>query len=192
MTRSSAGRSPSSWVVMRCVVVTPHLLCAVGRFSMNILPSACLSLIVSLGLTTAAQAQAPSGTSGNAPDGETSLTLPELSVSAPADSAFFVPDTASQGIVTGKEIEEQPRSRVGEVLEVVPGLIATQRSRRGQGQPVFLARIQPRSRHRYRHHARGHAGQHAHARAWPKLCRSQFHDPGAYQHSALQQGPLFP
>ena len=51
------------------------------------------------------------------------ITLPELSVSAQADRAFFVPDTASQGVITGKAIEEQPRSRVEAVLKVVPGLI---------------------------------------------------------------------
>src|SRR5260370_20353543 len=57
---------------------------------------------------------------------ETSVTLPEVSVSAPADRAFFfAPDAASQGAVSRKEIAEQPRSRVCEVLEVVPGLIAT-------------------------------------------------------------------
>ena len=70
--------------------------------------------------------------------GETLTTLPEVSVSAQADQAFFAPDTASQGVVTGKEIEEQPRSRVGEVLEVVPGLIATQHSGEGKANQYFL------------------------------------------------------
>jgi outer membrane cobalamin receptor len=70
--------------------------------------------------------------------GETPVALPEVSVSAPADTAFFAPDTASQGTVTGKEIEEQPRSRVGEVLEVVPGLIATQHSGEGKANQYFL------------------------------------------------------
>ena len=64
--------------------------------------------------------------------------------------------------------------------------------RRGQGQPVFPARLQPRSRHRHRYHTRRHAGQHAHPCAWPGLCRSQFHDPRTDQHLELQQGPLFP
>ena len=74
----------------------------------------------------------------NSPAGETPVALPEVSVSAPADTAFFAPDTASQGTVTGKEIEEQPRSRVGEVLEVVPGLIATQHSGEGKANQYFL------------------------------------------------------
>jgi len=86
-------------------------------------------LIVCLELAPAAIAQ-------DAP--ETSVTLPEVSVSAPADEAFFASDTASQGVVTGKEIEQQPRSRVGEVLEVVPGLIATQHSGEGKANQYFL------------------------------------------------------
>ncbi|MBV9377181.1 MAG: TonB-dependent receptor plug domain-containing protein, partial [Alphaproteobacteria bacterium] len=70
--------------------------------------------------------------------GEPSMALPEVSVSAEADRAFFIPDTASQGVVTGRQIEEQPRSRVGEVLEVVPGLIATQHSGEGKANQYFL------------------------------------------------------
>src|ERR1700758_256919 len=82
-----------------------------------------------LGLAPAAIAQ----------DAGKSVTLPEVAVSAPAaDTTFFAPDTASQGVVTGKEIEEQPRSRVGEVLEVVPGLIATQHSGEGKANQYFL------------------------------------------------------
>jgi hypothetical protein len=76
------------------------------------------SLIISLKLAPAAQAQNTSGAAGSASGSETSVTLPEVSVSAQPDRAFFAPDTASQGVVTGKEIEEQPRSRVGEVLEI--------------------------------------------------------------------------
>jgi len=70
--------------------------------------------------------------------GETSITLPELSVSAQPDEGFFAPDTASQGVVTGRQVEEQPRSRVGEVLELVPGLIATQHSGEGKANQYFL------------------------------------------------------
>src|SRR3954452_9297753 len=66
------------------------------------------------------------------------MTLPEVSVSAQADQTFFAPDTASQGVVTGKEIEQQPRSRVGEVLEMVPGLIVTQHSGEGKANQYFL------------------------------------------------------
>ena len=62
----------------------------------------------------------------------------------------FAPDTASQGMVTGKEIDEQPRSRFAEVLEVVSGLIGhpvpirapvttNPSARRGRWHPRLLA-----------------------------------------------------
>src|SRR6201981_400447 len=86
------------------------------------------TLITSVGPTLAVKAQ----------DAGETMTLPEVTVSARPDRAFFAPDTASQGAVTGKEIEEQPRSRVGEVLEVVPGLIATQHSGEGKANQYFL------------------------------------------------------
>src|SRR5215472_18306017 len=96
---------------------------------MNVIPRTLLLATMCLGFARAAEAQ----DAGNNP-----ITLPEVSVSAQADGAFFAPDTASQGVVTGKQIEEQPRSRVGEVLEVVPGLIATQHSGEGKANQYFL------------------------------------------------------
>ena len=96
---------------------------------MRIIHKAGLLPLLCLGVAPAAIAQDA---------GETSVTLPEVSISAPADGAFFAPDTASQGVVTGKQIEEEPRSRVGEVLEVVPGLIATQHSGEGKANQYFL------------------------------------------------------
>jgi outer membrane cobalamin receptor len=96
------------------------------------------SLIISLELAPAAQAQNAGTADGSASGSETSMTLPEVSVSAQPDRVFFAPDTASQGVVTGKEIEEQPRSRVGEVLEMVRGLIATQHSGEGKANQYFL------------------------------------------------------
>ena len=95
---------------------------------MRIIHKAGLLPLLCLGVAPAAIAQ----------DAGESVTLPEVSVSAPADTEFFAPDTASQGAVTGKEIEEQPRSRVGEVLEVVPGLIVTQHSGEGKANQYFL------------------------------------------------------
>jgi outer membrane cobalamin receptor len=61
-----------------------------------------------------------------------------MNVSAQANSAFFAPDTASQGIVTGEQIQQQPAYRVGETLEVVPGLIVTQHSGEGKANQYFL------------------------------------------------------
>jgi len=95
-------------------------------------------LIVSLGFASAAQAEDSGTAAADSSPGGAIITLPEVSVSAPADKAFFAPDTASQGVVTGTEIEQQPRSRVGEVLEVVPGLIVTQHSGEGKANQYFL------------------------------------------------------
>ena len=97
-----------------------------------------VGLIISLEPGPAAQAQGTNAPVGGASGAGATLTLPEVSVSAPVDPAYFAPDTASQGVVTGKEIEEQPRSRVGEVLELVPGLIATQHSGEGKANQYFL------------------------------------------------------
>src|SRR6516225_7974270 len=98
------------------------------RSAADLLGGLATSLITFLGSISTVKAQ----------DASETMTLPEVSISAPADRAFFAPDTASQGVVTGKEIEEQPRSRVGEVLEVVPGLIATQHSGEGKANQYFL------------------------------------------------------
>ena len=87
------------------------------------------SLIISLGPTSAVQAQ---------DTGEGPITLPEVSVSATPDRPFFAPDTASQGVVSGEQIQQQPVYRVGETLEVVPGLIVTQHSGEGKANQYFL------------------------------------------------------
>ena len=45
---------------------------------------------------------------------------------------------ASQGVVTGVDLRVRPLSRVGEILEAVPGLIATQHSGGGKANQYFL------------------------------------------------------
>ena len=63
--------------------------------------------------------------------------------------------------------------------------------RRGKGESVLPARLQPRSRHRLRDHRRRHAGEHADARAWARLLGSQVPDPRAGQRRAVLEGPYF-
>lgn len=46
--------------------------------------------------------------------------------------------SASQGVVGQKEIEVRPLSRTGEILELVPGMIATQHSGSGKAHQYFL------------------------------------------------------
>jgi len=48
------------------------------------------------------------------------------------------PAAASEKIISGKTINERPISRVGEVLEAVPGLIVTQHSGEGKANQYFL------------------------------------------------------
>ncbi|WP_252720074.1 TonB-dependent receptor plug domain-containing protein, partial [Acinetobacter baumannii] len=56
---------------------------------------------------------------------------------APA-SELSAPVSASEGVVTGAEINDRPVSRPGEVLEAVPGLIVTQHSGEGKANQYFL------------------------------------------------------
>src|SRR5262245_13346161 len=49
-----------------------------------------------------------------------------------ADSLVGQADTASQGSVGWEQLEQRPLARPGEVLETVPGLIATQHSGAGK------------------------------------------------------------
>ena len=95
-------------------------------------------LIVSLGFVSGAFAEDTSTAVGDSSPGGVTITLPEMNVSAQADRAFFAPDTASQGVVTGEQIQQQPTYRVGETLEVVPGLIVTQHSGEGKANQYFL------------------------------------------------------
>ena len=95
-------------------------------------------LIVSLGFVSGAFAEDTSTAVGDSSPGGVTITLPEMNVSAQADRAFFAPDTASQGVVTGEQIQQQPVYRVGETLEVVPGLIVTQHSGEGKANQYLL------------------------------------------------------
>src|SRR5208282_2914730 len=54
------------------------------------------------------------------------------------DSLIGIADSASQGTVGAKEIEDRPILRSGEVLETVPGLIITQHAGGGKANQYFL------------------------------------------------------
>ncbi|MBN8943686.1 MAG: TonB-dependent receptor [Rhizobiales bacterium] len=73
------------------------------------------------------------------------IVLPEISVTAergPSGAApsseLNAPGSASEGVVTGAEINDRPVTRPGEVLEAVPGLIVTQHSGEGKANQYFL------------------------------------------------------
>ncbi len=66
------------------------------------------------------------------------LELSEMVVTQRADSQVGFADSASQGNVGQEQIKYRPISRPGEVLETVPGLIASQHSGEGKANQYYL------------------------------------------------------
>ena len=67
------------------------------------------------------------------------VVLPPIDIiAAPRLGGLGAADTASEGFVAPTQIEQQPRYRVGEILETVPGLIITQHSGEGKANQYFL------------------------------------------------------
>jgi hypothetical protein len=66
------------------------------------------------------------------------VRLPEVLVQGRSDSLIGIAETASQGTIGAVQLEQRPLSRPGEVLETVPGLIATQHSGAGKANQFFL------------------------------------------------------
>ena len=64
--------------------------------------------------------------------------LDEVEITGKYENAVGVWDAASQGAVTGEDIERRPLSRPGDVLEVVPGMIVSQHSGDGKANQYFL------------------------------------------------------
>ncbi|MDO9068716.1 MAG: TonB-dependent receptor plug domain-containing protein, partial [Deltaproteobacteria bacterium] len=65
-------------------------------------------------------------------------TLEEVVVTDAAENLVGVADTASQGTVTARQLEDRPLLRPGEILEAVPGVIITQHSGDGKANQYFL------------------------------------------------------
>jgi hypothetical protein len=59
-------------------------------------------------------------------------------VSEPAENIVGIAQSASQGAITGRQLEVRPFMRQGEVLETVPGVIITQHSGEGKANQYFL------------------------------------------------------
>src|SRR5688572_13188038 len=64
--------------------------------------------------------------------------LEEITVTGQLDRLQGMPVSASQGIVTDEQLEMRPVLRVGELMEIVPGLIVTQHSGDGKANQYFL------------------------------------------------------
>ena len=56
----------------------------------------------------------------------------------PAENLVGVASAASEGAVTGRQIESRPVMRAGEVLEMVPGVIISQHSGEGKANQYYL------------------------------------------------------
>ena len=65
----------------------------------------------------------------------TDKTLETVTVEGNRQQQIGVADSANQGVVTGKQLENRPTARTAEVLEVVPGVIVTQHSGDGKANP---------------------------------------------------------
>ena len=66
------------------------------------------------------------------------IVLPEVEVTERADSQIGLADSASQGNVGQAQLKYRPISRPGEILETVPGLIASQHSGEGKANQYYL------------------------------------------------------
>lgn len=64
--------------------------------------------------------------------------LPAVIVEASGNDSIGIADSASQGTVSGKQIENRPLSRTAEILEVVPGMIVTQHSGDGKANQYYV------------------------------------------------------
>jgi hypothetical protein len=95
-------------------------------------------------------------------------------VENPAENLVGIAQSASQGAITAKQLDERPLMRDGEVLETVPGVIVTQHQRRRQSQSVLSSRLQSGSWDRLCDDGVGHAGQPAHARPRARLFGPEF------------------
>ncbi len=73
-----------------------------------------------------------------ASSGTNAVRLPEVVVTGRQDSMLGVAESASEGTVGAKEIEDRPIMRDGEILETIPGVIITQHAGGGKANQYFL------------------------------------------------------
>ena len=56
----------------------------------------------------------------------------------PASNLVGIAQSASQGAITGRQLDTRPMMRTGEVLETVPGVVISQHSGEGKGNQYYL------------------------------------------------------
>ncbi|MCZ2497919.1 TonB-dependent receptor plug domain-containing protein [Xylophilus sp. Kf1] len=64
--------------------------------------------------------------------------LPEVEVSGPRDAAIGTADSASEGAAEKDSFQNRPKLRPGDIVEAVPGVVATQHSGDGKANQYFL------------------------------------------------------
>jgi hypothetical protein len=68
----------------------------------------------------------------------TDPALETVTIEGSRQQQIGISDSANQGVVTGKQLENRPLARTAELLEVVPGLIVTQHSGDGKANQYFM------------------------------------------------------
>ena len=111
-------------------------------------------------------------------------------VERPAENLVGIAQSASQGAITARQLDRTPDHAHRRGARDGAGRRDQPAQRRGQGQPVLPARLQPRSRHRLRDDGGRHAGEHADARPRSRLLRSELPDPRARQRRAVLEGSV--
>ncbi len=64
--------------------------------------------------------------------------LPEIQVTGPKDASIGTADSASEGAVERGSYQSRPKLRPGDIVEAVPGVVATQHSGDGKANQYFL------------------------------------------------------
>lgn len=64
--------------------------------------------------------------------------LPEIQIVGPRDTAIGTADSASEGAVERESYQSRPKLRPGDIVEAVPGVVATQHSGDGKANQYFL------------------------------------------------------
>ncbi len=113
-----------------------------GAFSISGLSAGNYQLVVSSPGFAEKKMPATIGTSGGQAPLHIALAVSAVStnleVQGREDSLIGIADSATQGTVGAKEIEDRPILRAGEILETVPGLIITQHAGGGKANQYFL------------------------------------------------------
>lgn len=74
----------------------------------------------------------------NAPAWSQDGHLPEVSVRGPRDASIGTADSASEGAAEKASFQARPKLRPGDIVEAVPGVVATQHSGDGKANQYFL------------------------------------------------------